>query len=268
MATRPREQLFLSVRDQLLSLIKQHYKPGSRLASESELARQLRVSRVTLREALRVLEEDGVVVRRHGIGTFVKDGGPVLASRLDLNFGVTDVIESQGMEAGTLLVSIGVQLADPTTAEKLRLGSDTRIWRIERVRTANGKPLVFSTDVLPLALVPNPGLLDTFHGSLYSFLEQECGLLVAYGVANLVPIRAGHSISEQLCVHPNSLLLLLEQVDYTHQDAPLLYSREYHLGDSFAFTVCRRPPRGLDERSMRSCQELSNQFAVHQAGER
>lgn len=241
-----RQRLFLSVRDQLLVQIKEQYATGQQLPSEAELAGQLEVSRVTLREALQALEEDGIVERRQGVGTFVKADTPLLTSRLDLNYGVGDVVRQNGMEPGAREVRIETVVADALVAEKLALAEGERVLRFERVRTANGKAVVFSTDFIPVRLVPNSTGFDPVRGSLYGFLENDCAVAITFGVARLAPVKAGASIARKLDVHPNSLLLLVEQVDYAGSDAPVVYSREYHLKQAFQFTVLRRlaPPAG------------------------
>src|SRR5262245_2381152 len=75
------------------------FRPGSQLPTEAELCQMLGVSRTVVREALRVLEEDGLLARRHGVGTFVRDH-PILKN-LNFNFGITEMIESAGLTAGT-----------------------------------------------------------------------------------------------------------------------------------------------------------------------
>ena len=94
-------QLRDQVKDALISRIESgEWRPGARVAPEADLARSMGVSRPTLREALRGLQEDGYLQRRRGAGTFVTHR-PRLRNNLDANFGVTDLIQSTGMTPGT-----------------------------------------------------------------------------------------------------------------------------------------------------------------------
>jgi GntR family transcriptional regulator len=86
------------------------FRRGSQLPTEAELCQMLGVSRTVVREALRVLEEDGLVARRHGIGTFVRDH-PILKN-LNFNFGITEMIESAGLRSGTNHLAIQSEAAD------------------------------------------------------------------------------------------------------------------------------------------------------------
>src|SRR5262249_34189872 len=95
-------RLSFSVRDQLAERIASGtLAPGTRLPPEPRLAEELEVSRATLREALRSLEEDGYVTRRRGAGTYVV-GHPRLRNNLDVNFGVTEAIRASAMRPGTI----------------------------------------------------------------------------------------------------------------------------------------------------------------------
>jgi GntR family transcriptional regulator len=86
------------------------YRPGSQLPTEAELCEMLGVSRTVVREALRVLEDDGLVARRHGVGTFVRNH-PILKN-LNFNFGITEMIESAGLKSGTSHLGIYKENAD------------------------------------------------------------------------------------------------------------------------------------------------------------
>src|SRR6476620_9200253 len=86
------------------------YRPGSQLPTEAELCEMLGVSRTVVREALRGLEDDGLVVRRHGVGTFVRNH-PIIKN-LNFNFGITEMIESAGLQAGTSHLAIQKENAD------------------------------------------------------------------------------------------------------------------------------------------------------------
>src|SRR5215212_3877080 len=118
------------------------FLPGSQLPTEAELCQLLGVSRTVVREALRVLEEDGLVARRHGVGTFVRDR-PILKN-LNFNFGITEMIESAGLTPGTSHLEIQAETADQVQAEQLRVPLGTPLVTVERVRTANGRPVVYS----------------------------------------------------------------------------------------------------------------------------
>src|ERR671924_342237 len=114
-----RRFLRVSVRERLVRLIAGgRWRPGERLPSEPKLARDLGVSRATLRDALRSLEEDGFVTRAHGAGTFVTFR-PRLRNNLDVNFGVTDLIRSMGLRPGTR--DLGAAEGPGTEEERERL---------------------------------------------------------------------------------------------------------------------------------------------------
>src|SRR6188474_912535 len=180
------------------------YRPGSQLPTEAELCEMLGVSRTVVREALRVLEDDGLVARRHGVGTFVRDH-PILKN-LNFNFGITEMIESAGLKPGTSHLAIQKEPADQEKAEQLHVPVGTSLITVERVRTADGRPVVYSLDTLTESLVQradfNPQLLLT--QSIYSMLQTSLGKVIEYGIARLLPVSAPESVAEKLHLSPNA----------------------------------------------------------------
>ena len=221
------------------------FRPGTQLPTEAELCEMLGVSRTVVREALRVLEEDGLVARRHGVGTFVRDH-PILKN-LNFNFGITEMIESAGLTSGTSHLAVHSENADQEKAEQLRLPLGTPLITVERVRTADGRPVVYSLDTIAQSLLQgvefNPQRLLT--QSMYSILQVSLGRMIEYGIARLLPMQAPDFVAEKLDLSPNALTLYIVQTDYSPDDEPLLYSREYHLPDAFDFIVWRRGPTRL-----------------------
>jgi len=221
------------------------YQPGSKLPTEAGLCELLGVSRTVVREALRVLEDDGLVSRRHGVGTFVRNH-PILKN-LNFNFGITEMIESAGLGPGTSHLSIQKEPADQERSEQLRVSPGTSLITVERVRTANGRPVVYSLDTLTESLFQradfDPQRLQT--ESIYSMLQTSLGKVIEYGIARLLPVSAPERVAEQLHLSPNALTLYIVQTDYSIDDEPLVYSREYHLPDAFDFIVWRRGPTRL-----------------------
>jgi GntR family transcriptional regulator len=241
-------RLSFSVREEIAQRIGSgDMSPGMRLPPEPSLASELGVSRATLREALRSLEEDGFVTRTRGAGTFVTHR-PRLRSNLDVNFGVTDAIRASGSRPGAEAVSVTHVVASGDEGRRLELRHGDRVAVIERVRTADGRPVVYSRDVLPKAIVGDRvDLAERLsQGSVYELLERDLGIVVHHGLASFQPVKADRAISSRLRVIRGALLLYLRQVDYDEGGRPVLYSHEHHLADAFEFTVVRRGPgRGL-----------------------
>lgn len=236
-------RLSFSVRDLIADRISSGALPsGSRLPPEPELAGELGVSRATLREALRSLEEDGSVRRLRGRGTFVTDR-PRLRNNLDVNFGVTDSIRQAGLVPGTEALSVHEAVASAEEARRLAIDPDDDLFVVERVRTANGRPIVFSRDIVPRSVIGERGgplFARLADGSIYDLLDREFGVVVRHGLASFQPLKADRQVAAKLKVIRGALLLYLRQVDYDETGRPVLYSHEYHLAGAFDFTVVRR----------------------------
>ena len=200
---------------------------GERLPSEPDLARELGVSRSTLRDALRALEDEGLVRRVHGSGTYVT-GRPLLRNNLERNAGVTDVIASFGQTPGTTERTVAEERAPAWVSEAL--GCEEAIV-IRRIRTADGRPVVYSVDYVP-AGTPVDG------ESLYAAF----GASIHHGVATLRPVTADPFLADSLGIAEGAPLLELRQIDYDEAERAIAAAQEYHVGDAFDFTVYRRGP--------------------------
>jgi GntR family transcriptional regulator len=234
--TRP---LYLLVMDRIKEMIADgEWSPGTRLPSEFELSKMFGVSRATLREALRVLEEEGAVVRRHGIGTFIAERAVVQAG-IEQLFSVTEWIERANRRPGTIGLETAERMASEEDQNRFGLSEPEQFLFITRVRTADGDPVVYCEDRIPRSVLPD-GLHD-FNGSIFDQLAA-CGRPIAYARTVIKPIANHDVVFPALGVRDGQALLLLEQMHFDLNDCPVLLSANYFRPDTFHFHVLRRRP--------------------------
>ena len=232
--TQLRHQLAQELRDRIRS---GELAPGDKLPSEPELAADRAVSRSSIRAAITVLEEEGLISRRHGSGTYVTHR-PALENDLSRNFGVSSLIASTGLVPGTSEATCELVPARPRVAAAFDVPDGTPVCELRRVRTASDRPVAVTTDwCRPEHLSPD----ELRGGSVYAALAAR-GLAVDHGVATLTPGNADGETARRLGVARGALILTIDQVDTTADGIPVLVSREHHLADAFAFTVVRHGP--------------------------
>jgi GntR family transcriptional regulator len=210
---------------------------GMRLPSENELARRFGVSRATLREALRILEEEGFIIRKHGIGTFIAEK-PVFKGGIEQLFSVTEWIRRTGYTPGTSGFSMRILPATDEWKERFALKDLFALYEITRIRTANGEPVVYCRD-----FVPSPYLHERWkeeYESLLEALTNIAGIDIRYAVANIRPVAGDPVVSPALHLSQGESMLLLEQTHYDAEDRPILFSTNYFRADKFHFHVMRK----------------------------
>ena len=223
------------------------FPPGSQLPSELELMQMLGVSRTTLREALRTLEEQNTINRRRGLGTFVSERS--IVKDLSINFGITEMITQAGFSPKTIKCEIHKETASGKIAKNLELEEGAGIFVVNRLRLATDTPIVWSQETVPAAMLedkmPKASEFETQSRetqSLYDYLEKNYGIRIYQGTAVLKPIPAPKEVAEKLQVHRNDTLLLISQTDYDENHRPVIYSDEYHLSDKITFLIHRKGP--------------------------
>lgn len=237
----PRRSLRHSVAKALRErIITQKLEPGDRLPSEPELARGLGVSRSTLRAGVALLEEDGLVRRLHGSGTYVAHR-PGVRNDLSRNFSVSSMIAAMGVEPGSVGERCAAEPAPARVAAALGIRPGTPVSALRRVRTADGRRVVDSTDWCPTDVITPEAIAELEEGSIYAALADR-GMPVHQGIATVTPDVAMGEVAQRLDVPKGALLLTLFQVDSTADGIVVLVSQEHHLADAFEITVYRRGP--------------------------
>lgn len=172
MAIAARKQpLYDQLVDILTEKIEHEYRPGDLLPSERELSKYYGLSRTTVRLALQELERLGLVVRQHGRGTFVADRS-VQATNLSQTYSFTDQMREMGRDPSTTILEFVEIDADKNLAEKMRVRMGDKLFKIERLRCADGLPMMVERTYMPVRKFMSLKRPMLEHASLYTVIEQ------------------------------------------------------------------------------------------------
>jgi GntR family transcriptional regulator len=194
-------------------------KPGNVVPSERELARLHGVSLMTARHALTELARDGIVERRHGAGTFVAPP-KVQFNKL---LGYTEQMASLGLTARSRVVSSAVVNRDHEIAARLGLPPTARLGRLERVRLAGEEPVALEVCYWSADQYPSLQHAPLDKTSLFSMLEQECGVQLAYADEEIDATDADSRMAELLQIGRGTPLLRIRQLIFSTTGSATVY---------------------------------------------
>ena len=260
--------LYVQASDALRQLVRSGgYAPGERLPSEIELSERLGISRPTLREALHMLEEEGTIVRRHGVGTFVAQPVPVIEGGLEVLESIERMAERRGLSTHMAEAAIVERAATPSELRALAAGnvsvegavsapSDatsqtpgglagvtplTDVTVATRVIVADGQRVAFLTDVVPQSTCCGQRSWDeAFHGSVLDLFLQRGWPQLAHSRTELAAEAAEAEVARRLHLQRGAPLLKLEAQLYAQDGHVVDYSLSYFVPGYFRFHVVRR----------------------------
>jgi GntR family transcriptional regulator len=226
----------------LLGLIENGaYKPGEQLPSETELAAQLGISRPTLREALRDLEHDGFVNRRHGVGTFVAPNrSRPLEGGLERLESIVSMAARQGLPVEHEGLDVREEPADRESAEKLQIDLGTPLISIRRSIVVDGNPVAHMIDRVLQSYLSATEIDRSFNGSVLDLLRQKPDSQVTHAVATITAFNAGALMVDRLGVEPGQAVLLVEETLFDLEGSAIGLSHNYFLPGFCSFQVVRR----------------------------
>ncbi|KXH80037.1 GntR family transcriptional regulator [Sporosarcina sp. HYO08] len=231
--------LYIQVIDHLKNDIESGvFKENEKLPSEFELSRTLGVSRATLREALRVLEEEKVIVRKHGVGTFVNPR-PLFTAGIEQLSSVSTTIRDAGMEPGTIFMDVDESLPCDKMMEKFNCTEKETLVTIKRVRTADGDPVVYCIDHVLAKNLPQ-GAEGLLNDSIFDAIEKSGAIRIVQALAHIEPIGYDNEASSILRCGIDVPLLALLQYHYSEDGEMVLLSKNYFRADKFSFQVVRK----------------------------
>lgn len=238
---KPSMSLSYLAKERLLEYIEsEKYKFNDKLPSEAQIQEMLGVSRSTVREALALLEQEGIVRKIQGKGTFLARTPVKIEDGLEELRSTTDTIRAFGYVPGTRGYKVRRGNADTDMQQKLNLNKDEKVLTFERIRTANDLVAAYCIDTFAEKIfkgkIPEPD----FQGSMFEYLEQELDIHIEYAVAEIMPASFEGAMREKLGLPEDTFFLLLKQIHYDRQGQPVIYSMDYYNSSIFKFIVNRK----------------------------
>jgi GntR family transcriptional regulator len=235
----------LQLRDGILAhLAREGLSPGARIPTEQQLCATFGSSRPSVREALKLLEQDGVIRVEHGRGRFLTAAGALHVERPITTFeSITDMARHLGYELTNKVLSVQEERPEPRVAQALRLEPGETAIRLERLRLLGREPVVYGLDRVRRDAVDDRVFEVDWSGSLLDVLEGYGGrprMSTASVRAEMLP---GEAI-ERHALHDFGPALVIEETAFTDGGLPVLHAVDWHRGSHFAFSLLRRQPQG------------------------
>jgi GntR family transcriptional regulator len=223
-----REQISLAIADGRLV-------PGDLLPPEEDLAAQASVSRTTIRQALAALVHEGLIERKRGKGSWVVE--PRIDQQLSELTGFVEDMLSRGLEPEARVISTEVVSADVIVAEELGIPEGSKAVRIERVRLADGRPILFDVSHLPLELGQRVVNEDLSQRPIFEILEGDLGVALNEADYHISAVAAQEPIATHLRVRRGTPLLMIERTTYSRDGVPVDFENLYYRADRMTFSL-------------------------------
>ncbi|QCZ48996.1 HTH-type transcriptional repressor yvoA [Levilactobacillus brevis] len=205
---------------------------GDRIPSERELSRNFDVSRMTLRQAIQTLVDEGILERQVGSGTYVAN--QKVQEKMSGVTSFTDLMLTQGKQPTSKTISYHVMNPSLSEAEKLKLNEDDQVLRMERIRYGDDVPICFEVATVPEKLVDGLSKKEVT-SSLYRALEDKKQLSPGKAQQTVSAMSASERIAEYLSIKRGDAILRLRQVTYLQDGTPFEYVRTQYVGERFEF---------------------------------
>lgn len=213
---------------------------ATQLPRESELAGIMGISRTQLRDILAVLECEGFITRRHGVGTLINRHVLQLPVRIDMEQEFMDMIHAGGHTPSVAFTTAEEISAAAEEAAKLNLQPGTKLMYIKKLCTADKKPAIYCEDLFDASLLRGSVKEQDLRAPVFQLLQDNCRLNCFMDIAQLKPVVVDGELAEILQIAPGTPVMYIEEVDYDVDGNPILFSRQYFVNDYFQYNIIRK----------------------------
>lgn len=210
---------------------------GAQLPTEAELVQQSGYSRATVRQALKTLESQGLVVIQQGRGTFRAKGDMIQIGMQELG-SISQTIAAQGHRPGMRYRSAEVRQASPEERDALGCEPDEPVLDVQRAFLADERIVAYGYDLFPGRVLPPDFAPNELQGSMFEFLERRSGVRAMRAVADVHAVES-HDVAWDEDDDERHLYILLDQMHYDDGGRPMMHSKLFFIEGRFRFVVVR-----------------------------
>ena len=222
-------QLYNELKD---NIDKKLWKKGMKLPTEHELAEQYNISRHTVRKALDRLEQDEYINRIPSKGTFVNSKSKYKLTSLE---SFSEQMINIGMVPSSKLISANLEFPSDSARKYMNLNNNDKVFKIQRLRLADGSPMCFETTYISRDLCPDIDRLIDSNTSLYQLYEEHYDLNLSYGNIFLEAEICPDEYIDYLEITQCTAVLKMQCVVYVDNKEPLYFVESYYIGDKYVF---------------------------------
>ena len=230
------EQTKLYIKERILN---NEFADG-RIPSETELANTLGVSRTTVRDALSKLENEGVITRKQGVGTFINQPGLQVRTRLEEVWSYEEVLRAHGYTPSVQMLNMILEPADAGSARTLELDDGEQVLYIEKLFLEDSTPVILTRNAVPASLIQCDYDETLARRPIYDFLESCCQRHLSYYLSEIVPVVADDQLAHRLGIQPGVAVLLFEETGYDVNNQPIVRALSWFRDDLLRFRLIRR----------------------------
>jgi GntR family transcriptional regulator len=215
------------------------FESGERMPTESELIEQFGVSRITVRQALQSLNDDGLIERQQGRGTFVtgrRSKKRKFTGVIHLTGSLDELIE-MGMDTPVKVLEMNRVEADPHEAELLQLPVGTPIYRLKRLRMNDDQPFGLIINYLPEEIGSMLTVAELSSGALLHTMESKLGYRLENANQEIKAELADPYVAQLLDIRVGTALLSIERTVYTDKHLPVEYVHTLYRSDLYGYSV-------------------------------
>ena len=236
--------LYMSVKKSILKAIQSGvFNQTNQLPTEKFLAEKFNVSRATIRSALQSLEDDNVIKKQQGVGTFLTHKNFLLKLRIDKIKGFYQLLGDSGHDPSIREEAVYRKSIDHRISKQLNVSKDTEVLIIQRTLLGNGKPAIHLREYMTVTSLTRPPKIEALPESIFEISEQFLSQKIEYSISEIIPAIVDRTMMEALGLPEGDPILRLEEIHFNGNNEPIIFSEVFVNDRMIRFNLIRTRDR-------------------------